>query len=372
MNKFIRKLEIFKLKNKSLLPKNISPSFIIPMTISEPKIINSILANSAPSKIEQIILENPGIVSFSLYGSDDFYNIGALENARLMKTIYPNWTMRVYCDSQCTVRKELEAYGCNIYNGLKDIPQTCWRFLAASDSKVDRIIFRDADSRINVRERAAVAAWILSNKSFHNIHDHPHHYQRIMAGMWGIKKGIIDDIYTLIKEWTKSGGSNDQDFLFKHVWDIMKNSCLEHTTEMFPEHESYNGFVGEPIKPHLFGYFDATYVINLASRKDRINQTSKELAKYGIIAQRFEALDSDTKSIIAIIKKAKHLNLRNVLIFEDDIIISKYYHDYDNIWKQIQELEWDIIYFGCANSQGKEKYGNFIKLTKAAMTLYCN
>ena len=169
MNKFIRKLEIFKLKNKSLLPKNISPSFIIPMTISEPKIINSILANSAPSKIEQIILENPGIVSFSLYGSDDFYNIGALENARLMKTIYPNWTMRVYCDSQCTVRKELEAYGCNIYNGLKDIPQTCWRFLAASDSKVDRIIFRDDKGIILIFDRYSI---FFENSSFLRRHCH--------------------------------------------------------------------------------------------------------------------------------------------------------------------------------------------------------
>ena len=38
-------------------------------------------------------------VSFSLWGNDPFYNVGAIRNAELMPTIYPDWKMVLYYDS---------------------------------------------------------------------------------------------------------------------------------------------------------------------------------------------------------------------------------------------------------------------------------
>ena len=43
-------------------------------------------------------------LSFSLWGDKPIYNIGAIKNAELWKTIYPEWKMVVYYDS--TVPKE--------------------------------------------------------------------------------------------------------------------------------------------------------------------------------------------------------------------------------------------------------------------------
>ena len=42
-----------------------------------------------------------------------------------------------------------------------------WRFEAAYDSDADVVIFRDADSRLNMREKAAVDQWLVSDKNFH-------------------------------------------------------------------------------------------------------------------------------------------------------------------------------------------------------------
>ena len=40
-----------------------------------------------------------------------------------------------------------------------------------------------------------VKDFILSPSKFHNIKDHPNHYSwKILAGMWGIKQGIISNI----------------------------------------------------------------------------------------------------------------------------------------------------------------------------------
>ncbi len=36
------------------------------------------------------------IISFSLWGDNPKYTIGAIENAKLAKTIYPDWICRFY------------------------------------------------------------------------------------------------------------------------------------------------------------------------------------------------------------------------------------------------------------------------------------
>ena len=43
------------------------------------------------------------VVSFSLFGSDPLYNIGAIKNSELMTDIFPNWEMWVYYDDTVPV-----------------------------------------------------------------------------------------------------------------------------------------------------------------------------------------------------------------------------------------------------------------------------
>ena len=37
------------------------------------------------------------VISFSLWGDDPKYTIGAIRNAELAKTVYPGWVPRFYC-----------------------------------------------------------------------------------------------------------------------------------------------------------------------------------------------------------------------------------------------------------------------------------
>mgnify|MGYP006292180853 FL=1 len=44
---------------------------------------------------------------------------------------------------------------------------------------------RDADSVLNIRERAAVDDWLASGAAFHVMRDHPVHCDLMLAGMGG-------------------------------------------------------------------------------------------------------------------------------------------------------------------------------------------
>jgi hypothetical protein len=57
-----------------------------------------------------------------------------------------------------------------------------WRYIPMIDEQVDRMLARDADSEINIREAAAVSQWLESGFTFHVMRDHPSHKREIMGG----------------------------------------------------------------------------------------------------------------------------------------------------------------------------------------------
>ena len=68
---------------------------------------------------------------------------------------------------------------------IKGTVPLCTRFL---HFQVDHAVFRDLDSLISKREKAAVAQWLESKHIFHVMRDHPNHGTTpMMAGMWGVK-----------------------------------------------------------------------------------------------------------------------------------------------------------------------------------------
>ena len=97
------------------------------------------------------------------------------------------------------------------------------------------VLSRDLDSALLERERAAVDAWLASNKSFHIMRDHPKHHMPMLGGLWGFRPSlnrslsrvILDKIYnqTLIRRYP---GRADQAFLGFHVWPFARSSVLIH------------------------------------------------------------------------------------------------------------------------------------------------
>jgi hypothetical protein len=188
------------------------------------------------------------VISYSIWGENPVYWIGAIRNIELAKEYYPGWISRFYIDKNC--RKDLieslrgnsveikivdtDFIG-NTYDGsyAHSHQGMFWRFLAFEDS--DLFISRDCDCRISKRESDAVNEWIESGKQFHIMRDHPYHSAPILGGMWGSKSDFLRsiDFSKKIEEWVKVKRSYnlgvDQDFLGTIIYPLIYKDALEHS-----------------------------------------------------------------------------------------------------------------------------------------------
>ena len=213
------------------------------------------------------------IISFSLYGNKKKYTLGAIRNIILQKEIYPDWVCRIYYDSRVpkNILNELKKHGAELIDKTKDNPkkQEFWRFEPAFDKEIDVFIVRDADSRLNLREKYAVDEWLNSKYPVHIMRDHNHHNATIMGGMWGGKGGFIENFEELYNYFTNNmkpthmrGDDiyfyNDQFFLRNIIWNLIKNNHYandsvynfspKHLTHPFTYKLPNNRFVGQIVE----------------------------------------------------------------------------------------------------------------------------
>jgi hypothetical protein len=202
-------------------------------------------------------------LSFSLWGNLPIYNVGAIRNAELWKTIYPEWEMVVYYDN--SVPKETIDSLVSLNVTIIDMTNSgtygmFWRFFAMSLPNCELAIFRDSDSRISIREKMAVDEWIKSKKSLHVMRDHPAHHipygnntLGILGGMWGLKNNVIP-LIDMMKNFFSGGNimeyGSDQRFL-KSVYSILENDRYTHDDffekKPFPIKRENGRFIGERI-----------------------------------------------------------------------------------------------------------------------------
>jgi hypothetical protein len=84
-------------------------------------------------------------LSFSLWGNNPLYNIGAIRNAELWKTIYPDWKMILYYNDTVpkeTIDKLVELDVLTIKIDDFDYGYF-WRFFASDIPDCEYSIFRD-------------------------------------------------------------------------------------------------------------------------------------------------------------------------------------------------------------------------------------
>ena len=195
------------------------------------------------------------VISFSLWGNNTRYTMGALQNASLAKIVYPEWKCRFYVGQSTSVDiiMQLEEFdNVEIVYMPEDGDWTgmFWRFLAASDPNVDVMISRDCDSRLWFRERAAVDEWLASDKDFHVIRDNPQHGVPILGGMWGARGGILSDIRNKIAAYSKGDfWQVDQNFLRDLIWPQVRDNTFTHDeffdTKPIPYPRNEKHFVGQ-------------------------------------------------------------------------------------------------------------------------------
>lgn len=179
------------------------------------------------------------VVSFSLWGNNKLYTLGAVHNSILVPKYFgKDWTARFYIESGFRdfdiIDKLIQNDAEIIYKDYDEnhpILGMTWRFLPACDPEVEIMLSRDTDSRITQREVDAVQIWLNSDCNFHVIRDNPGHLTSILGGTWGCRGGI-PDLDKQIEFWKNSYGfkqkGDDQIFLDRMVWPIYHSNCMAH------------------------------------------------------------------------------------------------------------------------------------------------
>lgn len=165
------------------------------------------------------------IFAISVFGKDPRYVIGAYKQVHLAKYFYPDFERWLFVDDPSLYKLDATIVGMPGGDGQ------FWRFLAGSSDAA--VIFRDADSRVTIREAGAVEEWIQSGRSLHLIRDHDRHspdISKIFAGNFGFRGPWPIDV--LAAMFTAMSGSyrygRDQDFLRDYVYPLYEHDSLTH------------------------------------------------------------------------------------------------------------------------------------------------
>lgn len=170
-------------------------------------------------------------ISFSLYGRDYKYLQGALENTILCRAIYPEWAIVFYLgqDVPAEFVRELRYRADYVTYSPPWIIGRLARYLINDLHGVARYLVRDVDSRVNLRERDAVEAWLQSGKPYHVMRDKPQHSKPIMAGMFGGTPGFfsISDLASKYR-FAQHGKLEDEMLLKEKIWPLIEEKVLIH------------------------------------------------------------------------------------------------------------------------------------------------
>jgi hypothetical protein len=191
------------------------------------------------------------VISFVVFGDNPIYLYGAINNAKLVPIIYPDWESWFYCAENLNkdILNKLKNYATKIIIcNDEGFITTKNRFLPISEPDVGIMLVRDCDSRLSIREFYAVQEWLNSDKNFHVMRDHPNHSKPILAGMFGVRKPLLNNIRELINSFTwNSYYGVDEDFLTEIIFPIVQNDIFTHDAfydKKFPTERINNEFVG--------------------------------------------------------------------------------------------------------------------------------
>jgi hypothetical protein len=207
------------------------------------------------------------VVSFCLFGGSPRYLTGALRNAELLPHFYPGWEAICWVDPEIAEAalqplRERSWRLVPMDGSLRD--RRCYRMLVADLGDADVFVVRDIDSRPSERERAAVDAFLASDRPFHAMRDHPGHNAPIMAGMWGARRGAVRGMAERLASWESGleavGPVSDQAFMARKIWPHVRARALVHDSigrfpdrtgaVDFPTARAGLEFVGEAVDEH--------------------------------------------------------------------------------------------------------------------------
>ena len=176
------------------------------------------------------------VISYSLYGNQMRFLVGAIKNAELAQRFFLDFTVRYYTGKSVPywVLSTLNLFP-NVeilrVNEPENSLARMWRFYAILDEDVDVVLSRDVDARLSLREAEAHQEFIDSDYGFHIIRDHPTgHGYLISAGMFAVKTKTVRDFFGKIWGETELRDTymQDQEFMTHQIYPHIAANCLIH------------------------------------------------------------------------------------------------------------------------------------------------
>jgi hypothetical protein len=174
------------------------------------------------------------IISYTLFGDDLKYYIGAEKNIIINKELLPDWETYIYYLPE---KIKVEYINKLIEIGAKLIDVTYveigdkksiefpyfWRFLSFLNN--DITLVRDLDSRISDREVEYINRWLENDKDYFIIRDHPWHAP-VPSGLFGIKgkKIEFENHFNLYIKNSDLRWGTDQEILYEYMRNVSQEN----------------------------------------------------------------------------------------------------------------------------------------------------
>lgn len=233
------------------------------------------------------------VFSFCLYGNNPIYTIGAIENLKIINTLFPDWkTIVSYANNvDPIIISELRDNGAILIEKDYKLSFTgmFWRFLPISFDDVEVMVSRDCDSRVSERDVACLEEFLSSSYDYNIIRDHPiGHYWRINGGMWATKKTeYIVKIDSYVESYLRkfqniigtdsalndSIRNHDQIFLSEVIYPNIVNNCLIH--DEYFKYENNCKAINHDRKSNNFAFIGESIDENNEPRGDQRSQIIK-------------------------------------------------------------------------------------------------
>jgi GR25 family glycosyltransferase involved in LPS biosynthesis len=122
-------------------------------------------------------------------------------------------------------------------------------------------------------------------------------------------------------------------------------------------------------------FFSKVLLVNLPERTDRFQEAVAEMTKHGIKNYEWVTAHKDEesgarglhKTLFSILERAKAEDWDNILILEDDCVLTENSNQYlETMIQELKYLDWDLFYLGGnVNS-------NFVRVPKCDYLLRCD
>jgi hypothetical protein len=209
------------------------------------------------------------LISFCIWGNNDLYNLGLLENAIQMPKIFPGWIMHIAYTPTANKKiiSEISKFPwveIELFKEPNHSKNTMLRFLSGMNPQNNVVIFRDSDSRLLKRDYLAVMDWLNNtDKKVHLMRDHSANKFKIMAGLWGVRDGIIakpeivNKFYQYYKNPEFKKWTIDQVYLQKYIYPLIENTTCVHAS--FNKFENWALPFPDSCPPRKHGFCGQTF-----------------------------------------------------------------------------------------------------------------